>query len=334
MYETNPVPMSPSSPPDPPPLEYAVAVGRPGILTALGVLSIVIGSIGLLGNAWGVLSSAGVLIAQSATGTSLATSGNAGSTPAGQITPADAAIIVGALGQSQALSETDRLRLVAALQRAEAPMVPPPAGSVWTVPHVAAQLQGSDVTNDDSGRTTHYDLGMSGDIWIEPGFVTLDAWPVSGKDVTTHVADDGGITVTPTSVPAAVNPFGTNPVPAATVLVTKAIEVLLSGVLLTAGILVVRDSPRGRAWHRRWAWTRLIVGVIGSAAVAWWMSSLFTSVIAQSGSGNTASPPPAGLFTAMALVSAGVNLLVVAAYPIAVLIVLRARGVRAYYANA
>ena len=308
-------------------LVYAnVPAERPGIVTALGVCSIVFGGLGLLWNAYGILTAVGMLVLANVTPPNAGGNTgnlNAGSTPA--VDAATAAVIADGLEQHQTLSEADRGRLVAALQRGEVPVVPPDEGVAWTAGHVADQVSGASVV----GGETHYDMGMSGDLYLRPGEVELSAWPLDGGDVSTIVADDGNFTVTATGLGNPAHPFGDMGVlPAVALMVGEAAEFVLSGVLLTAGILAVRGSRKARPWHRGWAWARIAAGLLVSAVYGWWMWSLFAGVSAIDPTG-----PPANVMGWFAAASAVFYLLLAWAYPVAVLIVLRTRRVREFYAD-
>ena len=303
-------------------LGYAnVPAQRPGVVTALGVCSIVFGGLGLLWNAYGILTAVGLLFVANLAPQGV--SANAGSTP--PVDVATAAVIADGLEQHQALGEADRARLVAALQVAEVPVAPPAEGVAWTPGHVANQVDGANVV----GGEIHFDMGMSGDLYLRPGEVELSAWPLDGNDVSTVVTDDGNYTVTPTAFGNPANPFGNMGIlPAIALMIGEGAELLLSGVLLTAGILAIRGSRKARSWHRGWAWARIGVGVLASAAYGWWMWSLFAGVSAIDPTG-----PPANAIGWIAAATAGFYLLLAWAYPIAVLIVLRTRRVREFYAD-
>jgi hypothetical protein len=98
----------------------------------------------------------------------------------------------------------------------------------------------------------------------------------------------------------------------------------LAVLLLVAGIQVFRNSPGAARLHRIFAVLKIPVGVFGAAAVA----LMYGQMLGSMGGGAFRGPGGTrmveiGYFTGYFVLSC--------AYPIALLIVLRTRGVRAYY---
>jgi hypothetical protein len=200
-----------------------------------------------------------------------------------------------------------------------------PTDGVWSTEHVDGQIRGAYTDVD-----IHFDMGMSGDLYIEPGQVRLVAWPVGGPDVETIVFDDGTVTARPINAlaGAGANPFGgeAGRTPLILVLIGEVLEVLMAGLLLTAGILAVRGSPKTLTFHRGWAWARILIGLGVTAALGWWMWTI-TEGMGQE-LGDTAF---AGFMQIMTVFGVGFNLLLILAYPIAVLFVIRNERVRDYF---
>lgn len=100
----------------------------------------------------------------------------------------------------------------------------------------------------------------------------------------------------------------------------------LALLLIAAGVLVLREHPLGRKLHLIWAWVKIPAALL-SAAASWHMTSrMFASMPATSG------VPAKSIMMGM-LVGIGFQLFLAWAYPIAVLIVMRTRTVRNYYAT-
>jgi hypothetical protein len=125
---------------------------------------------------------------------------------------------------------------------------------------------------------------------------------------------------------AAGSPFKVNAGAAAMAMSDAIGGLFLAILLLIAGIMTLRQSPRARKVHLIYALLKIplvIVGVIG-----WWllmhdmMASLSNSVGAAAMSGMK---PMTGVITAFAVVAC--------IYPIALLIVLNTRSVKEYYAS-
>ena len=321
------------------------------MLTAVGILSIVFGSLGLLANLWGIGSSAMMFVAAAnfpaAVTTPVVAGTTADTTPPDTLAAEDVDTIVAALHARQPLPEEDQRRLADAIRTSEAPFAPPAPPNGWTAAFVGNQILATYAEDYGGGLETHYDLGGSGDIWVRPGEIELFALPMGGGDVTTIVAADAAPVVT--SSPPFANPGNSfldiyTSAPAIALLAVQVVNLLLAGVLLAAGVMTVRDRPRAAGWHKAWAWTRLATAVLAAAFTGWMMAGVFdafggtTGVFNVTGPGGAtaATTPPAwsGYFGVIMAVMIGVfTLLWGAAYPVAVLIVVHLRGVRAYYAN-
>lgn len=108
-------------------------------------------------------------------------------------------------------------------------------------------------------------------------------------------------------------------------------SVLLSIYLLVIGIMVLRQSRRGRKLHLIYAWLKLPLVVLG--VIGWVMLindfAASMSQMAPPGSG----PPATSAMAAGFMTVLGVGAVVSLAYPVALLIVLRTRRVKEYYAG-
>lgn len=94
--------------------------------------------------------------------------------------------------------------------------------------------------------------------------------------------------------------------------------------LLVIGILVLRESPRGRKLHLVYAMLKIPVTILGAVAGWWVTTSFFDAFMAAAGSAAT----PAGMFSAgIGMILGAIGLI----YPIALLIALQSRTVKDYY---
>ena len=103
------------------------------------------------------------------------------------------------------------------------------------------------------------------------------------------------------------------------------LRVGLAALLITAGVFVLRDHRLGRTLHMTWAGAKIPAALFGGFAYWHMMSRMLAGPLATPG-----GPPPNVFLLAGPAIQVGIACL----YPIAVLIVLRTRGVRNYYAAA
>ncbi|MEM1013172.1 MAG: hypothetical protein AAGI46_13250 [Planctomycetota bacterium] len=326
---------------DPRQLQYAHLAERPGLVTGLGVMSIIFGSLGIMVNGITVLYMVLIGFALAMTNNMGGGTINTGSTPAGVVTAVEAQIIVDALHQTEPMSEADQARLLKAVQMAELPMVPPAEGQPWTVQHVTSQIASSYVEDfsfgsstrpaDESPTSLYFDFGFSGSLYVNPGDITFDAWALSGVDTTTVVYDDGTVESYPTNF-GAFNPFGGVSVAAAWAMgIAEGIEVLLAVALLVIGIGTMRDAEWTWKWHRLWAWTRIVVALVAAGASFWMIKSFYDSIFNDPALGTQGGKPGQSFTTGMAGVAAGIGLLLAIGYPIAVLLTTRTISVRNWF---
>ena len=311
----------------PPTLEYSTPHAlRPGVLTAVGIISIVLGGLGILGGLWKVISLVGMLVI-SQMNFQIGPVGG-GLTPAGSITAEDADVIVRALSALQALSPADQTRLAAALQQADIPLAPPPAGEPWSQQQVAAQ-----VTGTSGGLSVTYMIG-GGTIQVDPAQIQFVAGGGGGFSTTT-IGTSGQVT----SFNMGSNPFGAlRAGPLIASFATEVVNLGLAVMLLVAGIATLRASARSPALHRWWAWLKLVVIPIATAVGIWQAYSFmsgFAMTTTQTTGGMTVTAPVigAGPLAWMMIIPSVLVAMIACIYPIAVLIVFRTRTVREYYRN-
>ena len=310
-------------------LQYAEAVARPAVASTLSITSIVIGSLGLLVNAYGVLMAVGMFVMAGmigAAGNYAAVAGG-GVTPAGLITPADAVVIADAMEAVQPLPAGHRQQLLMALPLADVPLAPPAAGQAWTQPHVAGQLTGSSSSNFNGVSTVTHSTPGDGSITIQATSVSFMTTPAGQPWQFTTVDANGKVMATATPS-FNTNPFGSlgqsNAIFGITV---EGAELLLAAMLLTAGILGANNARATLAWHRTWAWLRIVVALAGAFTTGIVTRSFVINLEAEaSGWGD-----PAMLVT----VAVGIaGFAFAAAYPVVVLVLLRSRRLRGWYATA
>lgn len=328
-----PLPAEPSGPPGlpgRPTLDYSNAhYGRPGILTAVGVISIVLGSLGVLRSLWQMITYAGMLLIAQMSFPVVATTPGGGMTPAGTISATDAGVITAALVAAQTLSTADQARIASAIQSADIPLAPPPDGQPWTQEHVNAQINATSVV----GPSVTYKLA-GGTIQIDPGTINIVSTSASGTGMsTTTITTGGGMT----SFGMANSPFsGISIALVASGMLVELFNLGLAALLLTAGIATMRGSVRSPRLHRWWAWLKF-PAVALSTAVGIWMAFAFfesfgmTATQTPPGGGATVATPIFGsMGWLMVIPSIGAALLA-CIYPVAVLIVFSTRKARAYY---
>ena len=317
-----------------PTLDYSnVSHGRPGILTAVGVISIVLGSLGLLRSLSQMVSFAGMLLISQMAFPAGATAPGGGMTPAGAISATDAAVIAAALSAAQPLSTADQARIASAIQSADIPLAPPPAGQAWTAEHVAAQVNATSAINS----AVTYTLA-GGSIQIDPATINIVSSSASGTGMsTTTISATGGTT----TFGMANNPFaGISIALVVAGTLVELVNLALAALLLTAGIATLRGSMRSPRLHRWWAWLKFPAVALSTAVGIWMAFAFFESVgmtVTQTpgGPGNAtavATPAFGSMGWLMVIPSIGAAVLA-CIYPVAVLIVFGTGTARAYYAH-
>jgi hypothetical protein len=276
-----------------------------------------------------MLSFAGMLLISQISFPMVPTTAGGGMTSAGALSATDAGVITAALGAAQALSAADQARLTSAIQSADIPLAPPPAGQAWTAEHVAAQINATSVF----GSSVTYSLA-GGTIAIDPGTINIVSTSASGTGMsTTTITTGGGVT----TFGMANSPFsGISVALVASGVLVELLNLALAALLLAAGIATMRGSMRSPRLHRWWAWLKFPAVALSTAVGIWMAFAFFESF------GITASQTPAGggapvampffgsMGWLMVIPSIGVALLA-CIYPVAVLIVFSTRTARAYY---
>lgn len=306
-------------------LGYATpAEGRPGLLMALGIVSIVFGSLGLLVSAGQTMSWLPYATMMTMNTTTVAgTAATAASTPAGSLTPEEVTIVGDALVAAQPLSAAEEQQLRAALPKMELPLAPPAAGAAWTQQHVAGQITGTSTYSYGTGAAATKQSSVNtndGSIDVNGGNVSSMVWSTGS-----YTTVDATGTAT-TAANGGAFGFGALDPPGWLVfagLTAEALLALLAILLVVAGVFAIRGTPAGRSLHLWWAWWKLGLGAVAVAASIYWsVQEAQTFYGGASGFG--------WLLLAHPLV-VGVPGLI---YPIAVLGVLRTKRIRAWYSAA
>lgn len=301
-------------------LAYAsLGAKRPWLVTGIGVTSIVVASLSLLGALYSGMMLIPMLMFTTGTfagGAGMATA----TTPANTLTAADADAIVAVLDSQTAISPADQKLLAEALVATESPFAPPADGN-WTSGYVTGQISGYSVSNFGGTSYTSFNLNNGGTISLNAGTVGFMYWDANGSFTNVSYGPNGATTTS--------SGFGGNMGPQVSKLsigiqiASFVISLGLAVLLLIAGIQTVRGLSSGRKLHLWWAWPKMGAAALGAAAWYLWFNGMFAGI---SGPGASPSTSPAWI---MAIRSFAVAII----WPITVLILLRARSVRAYYAD-
>ena len=352
------------------PLEYVhvQSARRPGIVTAIGVMSVIVASLSLITNLSTALQSVGMMIVSRipaaapggatvtagpggvvvATGsvnvTPAAGSGRATTNPVGGTNPirgwppAARAAAVRALGEIRPLSPAQRARLDALLAECGADVFPFDARAA-TPQQVKANVSEHGVRRPGTTNAgADYFVTGAGRVELSSelaAFVPADRMRdevrVTSEGVVGTRSTSGNATIAAT-MPAFANPLaGMSTAPFVWMLVESLVSLGLAVYLLVIGILVLRHSPRGARLHWAYVWLKLPLAVVGALAYGWMMAEMMRGMsrtLAAAGGG--AGFPLPGFFFALYSV---IMLLIGWAYPIGLIFALRSRGVRAYYGS-
>lgn len=291
---------------------------RPWLVSGIGITSIVVASLSLLGAVY-----SGLMLIPMLMFTTGAVAGGGGmttvTTPPNTITAPEADVIVAALNSQATLSPADQKLLAAALVASEVPFAPPADGK-WTPAHVTGQISGYSISNYSGTSYTSFDLNSGGDISLSSGTASFSYWDANGNYVNTTYGPNGASTSS-NAFAGSIGPEFSK-LGIATQIASFVLSLGLAALLLIAGIQTVRGVPSGRKLHLWWAWPKMLAAVLGAAAWYFW----FNQFLGGFGPGGAASNP--AIFVAIG------SFAVAIIWPITVLILLRARSVRAYYADA
>lgn len=336
------------------PLEYVQAsyARRPGIVTAIGVMSIVVGSLSVLTNFYFGLMSAGFMFVAgaagpmaprfTATGTvtvsgTTATSESSDTTGAMRGWPAPARdAAVGGLSELRPIPPARRALLDALLAECGQDVFPFDASQV-TAAQVKSNVSEHGVLPAGTANAgADYFVTGNGRIDVserEAAFVPADR---RADPVRVTPAGVGGAAPTTAAaaatLPAFGNPFaGMSRWPFVVMLLEAIASFGLAIYLIVIGILVLRHSPKGARLHWAYVWIKILLASAGAFAYAWMMMEMMRSVrqTIGAGAGGVAFPLPTFVF----LFYVVFLWLISCAYPIGLIFTLRGRGVRAYYGS-
>ena len=294
------------------PISYAQPyAGRPGIITAIGVLSIVFASLGILTSGILTLWVGGLgLMAMSMRasmnpgGTTMAATAGAPATqpatqPSAALTPAEVQTIIagvqakltgGTLSVQQLAAFTSEIGLPG--QRLADPGMALPLNQ---------QVVSADIMPDGSAQ-----------IWFYNG---------NWVDITAAGQATAHVTAAPWAAAAAM--FNLNMGALALTLLGTGTSFILAIHLLIAGIMTLRQSPVARLLH--WIYVGLKAGASTCTATgATWLVHNFIQTVASAG---TTPPPAVAEAIPYAIFIFGVGM----AYPVALVILLSTRSAREYY---
>ena len=325
--------------------------GRPGLLTTVGILSIVFSVFYGL-SALGTVVSTSMYYTMSQkmsafsaasptlpptvpTGVSGPMSGPATTAtpaPGDEMTEADQETLLAALDQTRGLDPADQAAVGRLLDQIGWKVAGHPPGGAAT-PEALERLISQSGETFDGG--TFYGL-PGGQLEVADGRAIFTA---ADKSVTIS-----GAGVTATTRPAVAAPGVAVPMPmpmpfnfnisagAITLsMVDAAIRFGLAVWLLVAGIKVLSNSPAGRRWHLWWAWVKLPLLLL-SAAAAWWITnSMFNGIFNKVPTGPRTPPPMTALGSYVALMYVAFYAVIAAIYPVTVLILMNLNTARVFY---
>jgi hypothetical protein len=316
-------------PPELPPfartLEYAAPVERrPGILTAVAVMSIVIAALGVIMNCSGIFQA----YAFSQLGPRI-TMAPAAPTPApalinpNALSPDKHQIVLITMTEIASLTPTRVKMLDLLLTQAGTELFPFDQSQI-TPQSVRGVISESGRARGDEGQSAKdYFVLSTGRIELSDDSAVFHQTRGESFSVSLRSTHHSTMIISPTTTPATLPVIPLLAGMARFAIWTgldAAVGLLTAVLLLIAGIMVLRDSPRGRRWHIVWAWIKLPLAVAGGIVYWLQMSAMMSSISAGNPLGNY-----------IWALSAAVQAAIFCAYPLGVLIVMHTRGVMAFY---
>lgn len=335
------------SDPNPPMAQYAQPLNyvapprvlRSGLVTAIGVMSVVLGALSILvGLLFGVQSVAMMAFTSSATVTARGTlvSSGAGTqgTAASQYQsprgwdPAAARVAVAALSEVQALTVEQQQQLESLLLEFGQDVFPFDADQA-TSARVKSSVSDSGALRSQSGLGAVYFVVGNGRIELSDRDATFlpsgRSNPIHMTTVSAGVVPSGGGATAAATLPVTTNPFAAVSVLAPLAMLLAVLgNLALAIYLLVIGIMVLRHSSSGARLHWIYVILKIPLSILAALAFAWMMSSLFG--FARAGLGVSSSR-----FWTLILVYAGAIAVFGCAYPFGLIFALRSRRVREYY---
>jgi hypothetical protein len=334
---------------EPPPIPIPVATlayapppqnRRPGIMTTVGVISIVLASLSLLASVAGVFSNLAMLAMSRVPMPSV--SMPSVPTPVSQ-SPAKVTvdgIEVDPDGSADAIPDLPRRKVEQAIDELR-PMNPTRAKHLDLLLKYCGMKMFPSVTDASTVReirgTISWQRGAyvnspaidyisipTGTIQVSDRFATFRP---SGKGEIVQ-ADAGGTPITTAAPPPLPRPFPfrIDPTAATIAMAESAVSLLVAVALLIGGILLLRNSPGYLRLH--WIYIIAKIPLVIVAAVASWMSSNAMMNSMASSMPPGAAAPNLGAFM---IIPAVVTALITMAYPISLIFIFATRTAKAYY---
>lgn len=330
---------------EPPPLPIPLATlayapppqnRRPGIMTAVGVISIVLASLSLLASLGGVFSNMAMLAMSRVTmPITIVPPGATTAKPSTETVTADGITVdprgsadgmsfelcrkvIEAIDATRPMNQTRRKHLDLLLRNSGQKMFPLVTDAT-TVPDIRGKLSWR-----DTGPSIDYIYIPTGTIQVSDRFATFRP---SGKGEVVQANAIG----TPSSAPPAPArpmpfPFRVDPTATIIAMVESALSLLVAIVLLIGGILLIRNSPAYLRLH--WIYIIAKIPLVIVAAVASWMTStaMMNSMASSMPPGAT-TPSLSGFMIIPAIVTAIITM----AYPVTLIFIFATRTAEAYY---
>jgi hypothetical protein len=324
----------PPLPPFATPLGYSDPRARPGILTAVGIISLVIGCLGVVINCAGLLQA---IMFRSMGAIAVATSNTPAATaPAlinpNALSPAKQQIVLSTMTEVGQLSPA-RARMLDQLLSQTGTQLFPFDESRVTPQSVRTVMSESGRLPDTDGQAgSNYFVLSTGRIELSDEQASFR--PTRGERISVSITESaqGGTppTVTPATVPVAIPPAFTGMGGVAVYMgIDAVIGIALAVFLLVCGVFVLRDLPRGRSWHIAWAWLKLPLAVLGGI-ISWMQSTMLLGSVGGIGSASQVNTQIVSIAMAIGTV---VQVAIICAYPVAVLIVMRTQRVKEFYSG-
>jgi len=328
------IPTPPDVPPGPPPgLGYATAhAGRPGLVTAIGVMSVVVGSAGILGAAlqgmmvvtWFV-----ALVAFATSGIPVmpapVIAANTATAPAGAtgLSAIQRPAVSAALQSRQTMSTDQYMQLDNLLDTCGGNIFPGLSPSSDPTAAVGAAVVGTGTTpaTQPTASAGVFFTTRTGRIDVDDDGATFT--PAGGSAaIHTSQSTSPGVSVTigaaPSTRPAPPMPY----LPFICAIVQCSANLGLAIFLLVLGIMTLRQSARAARLHLIYCWLKIPLCVLGVGALFWFSVSMI-DFLGSVGPASSALPAFLIFFSVLALLGL--------AYPVGLLIALRTRTVRTYY---